>query len=303
MRHDDHRFEFSRSEFRAWAYQQCDRFAYTVRFTGVGSVENAFSGQKEWQNMFPEGDLDSAFGQSTQAAIFSTSDESRTCSTRSGQRRSSASTSGLQHIITHTYPWSNEDKYPPSAGTTASIVLKCESFFRPTFKSSKDYKAREEELVLVDCKEFYETCFDIQRVARFDFAKFLESLPLLVDQILLPIGSSETSTDVQDADDWQYASDYVPRARLKSARVIKADDWRTCIEFVYDISSFSRDREEDQESISTVSGDWDLPLEEETLPIGDWYHPDEDSISESDQNLAVADSISSACLSTSTGSE
>ncbi|RPA91898.1 hypothetical protein L873DRAFT_262041 [Choiromyces venosus 120613-1] len=37
MRHHDHRFEWTRSEFRAWAREAAARFGYTVKFTGVGS--------------------------------------------------------------------------------------------------------------------------------------------------------------------------------------------------------------------------------------------------------------------------
>jgi 3' terminal RNA ribose 2'-O-methyltransferase Hen1 len=51
FRHKDHRFEWSRSEFGAWAESLCDRFGYRVRFASVG----------------PE---DSSLGSPTQMGIF-----------------------------------------------------------------------------------------------------------------------------------------------------------------------------------------------------------------------------------------
>ncbi|KAG0126559.1 hypothetical protein HOY82DRAFT_627335 [Tuber indicum] len=37
MRHHDHRFEWTRAEFRAWARNAAEKFGYKVEFTGVGS--------------------------------------------------------------------------------------------------------------------------------------------------------------------------------------------------------------------------------------------------------------------------
>jgi hypothetical protein len=36
FRHKDHRFEWTRAEFQAWASQIAERFGYTVRFLPVG---------------------------------------------------------------------------------------------------------------------------------------------------------------------------------------------------------------------------------------------------------------------------
>lgn len=52
FRHKDHRFEWTRAEFHAWAQAMADRFGYAVRFLPVG----------------PE---DSALGAPTQMAVFS----------------------------------------------------------------------------------------------------------------------------------------------------------------------------------------------------------------------------------------
>lgn len=41
FRHKDHRFEWSRAEFTAWAQQIADRFQYSVRFVGVGPEDAA----------------------------------------------------------------------------------------------------------------------------------------------------------------------------------------------------------------------------------------------------------------------
>jgi 3' terminal RNA ribose 2'-O-methyltransferase Hen1 len=40
MRHKDHRFEWTRSEFTKWADSICDRFGYRVRFVSVGSEDS-----------------------------------------------------------------------------------------------------------------------------------------------------------------------------------------------------------------------------------------------------------------------
>jgi 3' terminal RNA ribose 2'-O-methyltransferase Hen1 len=41
FRHKDHRFEWSRREFGAWAESICDRFGYRVRFASVGHEDLA----------------------------------------------------------------------------------------------------------------------------------------------------------------------------------------------------------------------------------------------------------------------
>jgi 3' terminal RNA ribose 2'-O-methyltransferase Hen1 len=52
FRHGDHRFEWSRSQFRAWCERQCDRFGYQVEY-------------------HPVGDDDPQLGPPTQLALFS----------------------------------------------------------------------------------------------------------------------------------------------------------------------------------------------------------------------------------------
>jgi hypothetical protein len=39
LRHRDHRFEWTRSEFQAWASALADRHGYTARFRGIGSED------------------------------------------------------------------------------------------------------------------------------------------------------------------------------------------------------------------------------------------------------------------------
>jgi len=51
FRHRDHRFEWSRKEFQAWANRVCENFGYSVDFRGIG-------------------DDDSEVGTPTQMAIF-----------------------------------------------------------------------------------------------------------------------------------------------------------------------------------------------------------------------------------------
>ena len=39
FRHRDHRFEWTRAEFEAWAQAICARFGYSVRFMGIGDED------------------------------------------------------------------------------------------------------------------------------------------------------------------------------------------------------------------------------------------------------------------------
>jgi 3' terminal RNA ribose 2'-O-methyltransferase Hen1 len=41
FRHRDHRFEWTRAEFQAWAARVAERFGYAVRFAPVGAVDEA----------------------------------------------------------------------------------------------------------------------------------------------------------------------------------------------------------------------------------------------------------------------
>lgn len=42
LRHDDHRFEWGRTEFKAWADHVCEVFGYTVEISGIGDVDEAY---------------------------------------------------------------------------------------------------------------------------------------------------------------------------------------------------------------------------------------------------------------------
>ena len=39
LRHGDHRFEWTRAEFRAWTEHICQRFGYTCEISGIGDVD------------------------------------------------------------------------------------------------------------------------------------------------------------------------------------------------------------------------------------------------------------------------
>jgi hypothetical protein len=41
FRHPDHRFEWSRDEFRAWAGRIETEFGYSAAFSGIGKVDDA----------------------------------------------------------------------------------------------------------------------------------------------------------------------------------------------------------------------------------------------------------------------
>jgi len=39
LRHSDHRFEWTRAEFEAWARAGAERFGYAVRFEDIGEAD------------------------------------------------------------------------------------------------------------------------------------------------------------------------------------------------------------------------------------------------------------------------
>ena len=42
LRHDDHRFEWSREEFAKWTAHICETFGYTVEINEIGDVDEEF---------------------------------------------------------------------------------------------------------------------------------------------------------------------------------------------------------------------------------------------------------------------
>jgi hypothetical protein len=42
LRHSDHRFELTRTEFREWAANIAARYGYGVRFSEIGDADEAF---------------------------------------------------------------------------------------------------------------------------------------------------------------------------------------------------------------------------------------------------------------------
>ena len=42
LRHGDHRFEWTRAEFRAWTEHICDRFGYTCEISGIGDIDEQY---------------------------------------------------------------------------------------------------------------------------------------------------------------------------------------------------------------------------------------------------------------------
>lgn len=260
MRHEDHRFEMSRQEFCGWARSAAAQYGYDVLFTGVGSVQNAFQGQKRRRSVFPEADLDVSFGFSTQAAIFtrvSCPETNKTSATPFEQ---------MTHVITHTYPYGTDDMYPPTSQLTAQLVLAAETLFRPPFQVETNYRDEDNSVQLIDCKEFFETCYAMRRVARFHFDVFLNSVETLMGQVLVP-----PNLDAGDSQARSQSSE--PTATLLSAEVVIVDGWRTCIKYTYSISSFRNAADRDEEdSVSTISGDWDVAKDMEYPEVACWTH-------------------------------
>ncbi len=57
FRHEDHRFEWTRDEFQAWAMSVAARFGYTVEFRGVGT-ENPELGSPTQMGVFQKAEAD-----------------------------------------------------------------------------------------------------------------------------------------------------------------------------------------------------------------------------------------------------
>ena len=49
FRHSDHRFEWTRAEFEAWANDICERFGYSVRFLPIGEVDETVGAAVRWE--------------------------------------------------------------------------------------------------------------------------------------------------------------------------------------------------------------------------------------------------------------
>ncbi|KAF8244679.1 hypothetical protein K440DRAFT_609119 [Wilcoxina mikolae CBS 423.85] len=145
MRHHDHRFEWTRREFRVWAREAAEKFGYDVEFTGAGglgrgmvvvgedvdrvlreaaeacgSKEEIPSGVSEWGDMkglvCPVDDTDEgqhvlrrAFGDCSQIAVFvikpGVEKEPPVQNTGGG---------AVQRVHTHTYEFQKEEEFPPS---------------------------------------------------------------------------------------------------------------------------------------------------------------------------------------------
>ncbi|KAI9141811.1 hypothetical protein BKA69DRAFT_1124508 [Paraphysoderma sedebokerense] len=65
LRIDDHRFEWTREEFRMWCSAQAQVYSYDVRYTGVGTTQ-----QKDPNDTY----IDESCGFCTQIAVFTSSD-------------------------------------------------------------------------------------------------------------------------------------------------------------------------------------------------------------------------------------
>jgi len=51
LRHGDHRFEWTREEFRKWTEHVCEQFGYTCVISGIGEMDEA-TGQPTQMGVF-----------------------------------------------------------------------------------------------------------------------------------------------------------------------------------------------------------------------------------------------------------
>ena len=52
MRHDDHRFEWTRAEFREWALTKAEKFGYTAQFSEIGDADDKTHGAPTQMGVF-----------------------------------------------------------------------------------------------------------------------------------------------------------------------------------------------------------------------------------------------------------
>jgi hypothetical protein len=160
MRHHDHRFEWTRQEFRTWALAAAKEYGYDVQFTGVGgagrgmSIEGGnnvddilkaaastykplgplSSGASAWDRLKgivcevdddEEGtsDIRKAFGDCSQMAIFVIKPE------MDGKQELNALSQsiqgdGLKLIHYHEYPHAKDEEFPPPLRMVLSLLMK-----------------------------------------------------------------------------------------------------------------------------------------------------------------------------------
>jgi hypothetical protein len=158
MRHHDHRFEWTRHEFRKWGLEAAKKYGYDVQFTGVGGLgrgmsirgrENADevlltaastykpeefpSGEATWDRLkeivCPVDDNDEgiseirkAFGDCSQMAVFVIKPEMDE-EPESVTPPSSVEDDGLKLIHCHEYPYVKDEAFPPSLKTVLQYLM------------------------------------------------------------------------------------------------------------------------------------------------------------------------------------
>lgn len=158
MRHHDHRFEWTRQEFRSWALQAAEAFGYDVQFSGVGGLgrgmvvvgkENAddvlreaatacgnpeplLKGTDKWgelERIVCEVDDDdervnivrTAFGDCTQIAVFVLRPQE--VPAKSLHTPYTACGDGLKLMHHHSYRYLAPEEFPPSIETTLGLLM------------------------------------------------------------------------------------------------------------------------------------------------------------------------------------
>ncbi|EEB07715.1 S-adenosylmethionine-dependentmethyltransferase [Schizosaccharomyces japonicus yFS275] len=104
FRHDDHLFEWTRSEFQKWAHQLCEQYSnYTCDFTGVGFAYELFGDKTELNKATDSHD----FGPCSSFTIF------KRTSLRFHEQRKQSPCNGIRLFARVVHPFVNRP-YPPS---------------------------------------------------------------------------------------------------------------------------------------------------------------------------------------------
>ena len=217
MRHDDHRFEFTRHEFQDWSCTEARKHGYDVSFSGVGSVVNAIGRSKGWRDLFPEEDLMTTFGHSTQFAVFQRRKTWVSWFQFSWRERPGQ----LVHLITHAYEFL-DDGFPPTREECWKLLVSAEVYVRPMYDDQELYIEAEMK-ASISVTELWESSYTIRRAYRFHEELFLRQMDDMTGSMRV---------DVEEVDE--------PRACLVEVRVTS-----DAVEYSFDITSFQREEESD----------------------------------------------------------
>ncbi|BFZ59577.1 hypothetical protein YB2330_000591 [Saitoella coloradoensis] len=196
MRHHDHRFEWTRAEFKQWCQAIAFKFNYEVEISGIGTVKNLIDASSPSIGPYVELLLPfrDTVGEASQCAVFTVLPSSSAALSGTGIPTSSPSAnnvrmgrSALKLIGRQVYPVVENEVWPPSLDEVLACMRDVGGIFAPkdAFEESKPaaatntgcdlhgLKASEEKVkVKATPKEIWDMSFELQRAWRYHFGLF-----------------------------------------------------------------------------------------------------------------------------------